>query len=50
MALPDEIAQVLKLLEAKYDFQKASEKGRNGYLFIARNRVLDRKVAIKFYY
>jgi len=50
MALPDEIAQVLKLLEAKYNFQKSSEKGRNGYLFIARNRVLDRKVAIKFYY
>ena len=50
MGLPDEIASEVERRTATYDFQKLSEKGQNGYLFIARNRVIDRKVAIKFYY
>lgn len=48
--LPAEISTEVGRLGATYDFTKLSEKGQNGYLFLARNRVLDRDVAIKFYY
>ena len=50
MGLPDEITAELQRLQATYDFYKLSEKGQNGYLFIANNRVIGRKVAIKFYF
>ncbi len=48
--LPDEIAAEVERLTATYEFEKLSEKGENGYLFIARNSVIDRRVAIKFYF
>lgn len=48
--LPDEIAAEVERLTATYEFEKLSEKGQNGYLFIARNSVIDRRVAIKFYF
>jgi len=47
--LPEEIAAEVERLTATYEFVKLSEKGQNGYLFIARNSVIDRRVAIKFY-
>ncbi len=50
MSLPDEIGAEIQRLQGTYDFYKLSEKGQNGYLFIAHNRVIGRKVAIKFYY
>ena len=48
--LPEEIAAEVERLTATYEFVKLSEKGQNGYLFIARNSVIDRRVAIKFYF
>jgi len=50
MGLPREIEDELVRLSDTYEFIKLSDKGANGYLFIAHNRVLDRPVAIKFYY
>lgn len=50
LGLPAEIETELVRLSASYEFLKLSEKGQNGYLFVARNKVLDRPVAIKFYY
>ena len=38
------------LIASDATFEKLSDKGRNGYLFKAHNRVLDRSVAIKFYF
>lgn len=48
--LPKEIGDEAVRLQGTYDFLKLAEKGQNGYLFIAQNRVIDRRVAIKFYY
>jgi serine/threonine protein kinase len=48
--LPDEISTELARLSTTYEFVGLSDKGQNGYLFIARNRVIDRQVAIKFYF
>jgi eukaryotic-like serine/threonine-protein kinase len=50
MELPREIKNELVRLSDTYEFTKLSDKGANGYLFIAHNRVLDRPVAIKFYH
>jgi len=50
LGLPCEIEGEVRRLEATYDFEKLAGKGQNGYLLIARNRVLNRPVAIKFYY
>lgn len=48
--LPDEIANEVNRLGTTYDFEKLSDKGQNGYLFMAHNNVLNRRVAIKFYF
>jgi serine/threonine protein kinase len=48
--LPEEISAELTRLSSTYEFAGLSDKGQNGYLFIARNRVIDRQVAIKFYF
>jgi serine/threonine protein kinase len=48
--LPDEISAELARLSSTYEFAERSDKGQNGYLFIARNRLIDRQVAIKFYF
>ena len=50
LSLPPEIEREVQHVESTYDFEKLADKGRNGYLFIAKNRVLNRRVAIKFYY
>lgn len=50
LGLPTEIEDEVRRLHATYEFEKLAEKGENGHLLIARNRVLDRRVAIKFYY
>jgi serine/threonine protein kinase len=50
LGVPTEIEDELKRLSATYNFDKLSDKGNNGYLFKAYNRVLQRKVAIKFYF
>jgi hypothetical protein len=50
LGVPKEVETELVRLTATYDIRKLSDKGANGYLFIARNRVLERDVAIKFYY
>lgn len=50
LGVPTAIEQELRRLSATYDFEKLSDKGSNGYLFQAYNRVLQRKVAIKFYF
>lgn len=50
LGLPLEVEGEIRRLDATYDFEKLAEKGQNGYLLIARNRVIDRRVAIKFYY
>jgi serine/threonine protein kinase len=48
--LPDEIVSGLNTLSANIDIDKQAPKGANGYLFFGTNRILDRRVAIKFYY
>jgi serine/threonine protein kinase len=50
LGLPTEIEDEVRRLHATYEFEKLAEKGENGYLLIATNRVLNRRVAIKFYY
>lgn len=50
LSVPAEIERELRRLEPSYDFKKRADKGENGYLFIARNKLLGRDVAIKFYY
>lgn len=50
LGVPPAIEAELNRLEGTYTFEKLSDKGRNGYLFKAHNRVLDRSVAIKFYF
>jgi len=39
----EEIAAEVERLTATYEFVKLSKKGQNGYLFIARNSVIDRR-------
>ena len=50
LGLPQQIAAEVSRLSATYEFEKLSEKGQNGYLFMAFNTVLQRRVAIKFYF
>lgn len=50
LGLPLEIEKELRRLSETYDIIKVSDKGQNGYLFIARNRIINRKVAIKFHF
>ncbi|HEY0032268.1 MAG TPA: serine/threonine-protein kinase [Devosia sp.] len=48
--LPHNIAVAAAELAKKIDFESISYKGGNGYLLIGRNRQLQRKVVVKFYY
>ena len=50
LGLPEQIADEVSRLSATYEFEKLSDKGQNGYLFMAFNTVLQRRVAIKFYF
>lgn len=47
---PNVIIDSLKNLENQISFDKASSKGANGYLFFGHNNVLNRRVAVKYYY
>jgi eukaryotic-like serine/threonine-protein kinase len=46
----DEIKAQLKLLAKDINFTRESNKGNNGHLFFGNNRILNREVAVKFYY
>ena len=50
LSVPREIATELRRLSLTYEILELVPKGANGYLFKARNLVLGRTVAIKFYY
>lgn len=49
LAIPNPIKQKLADLSASIDFDKASDKGANGYTFFGKNQVHNRRVAVKFY-
>ena len=48
--LPDSIKTSLKALAKDIDINKNSDKGANGYLFFGQNKIINKKVAIKYYY
>lgn len=50
LGLPREIEQELSRLSATYELRKVADKGCNGFLIFAHNRVLARDVALKFYF
>jgi len=47
---PEEIKDQLKLLSQDIDFDREVTKGGNGYLFFGKNKILDTRIAVKFYY
>lgn len=50
LGLPREIEHELNRLSATYELKKVADKGNNGFLIFAHNRVLARDVALKFYF
>lgn len=48
--LPDSIKNSLKVLSKDIDITKQSTKGANGFLFFGKNHILNKDVAIKYYY
>jgi serine/threonine protein kinase len=48
--LPGNIAATAEELAKKIEFESINDKGGNGYVLIGRNRLIDRKVVVKFYY
>lgn len=48
--LPDNIAAAAETLAERIEFEALNEKGGNGWVLIGRNKLLDRKVVVKFYY
>lgn len=46
---PDEIAAAVKEMEKDYTDLEEVKRGASGYLFFARNRISNARVAIKFY-
>lgn len=48
-SLPEEIQNCLKELEKHFSDFESVERGGNGYLWFARNRISQAEVAIKFY-
>ena len=47
--LPQEVQESLKGLEEHYESFQEVNKGANGYLFLAKNKISEQEVAIKFY-
>jgi len=47
--LPKEVEDTLKELEEHYNNFQVNERGANGYLYFARNKISGADVAIKFY-
>ena len=50
LSAPGEVVQSLRTLSAHIVFSKTCKKGGNGYLFFGKNTVLNRRVAVKYYY
>lgn len=48
--LPENISAVAARLAERIEFEALNEKGGNGWVLIGRNKLLDRKVVVKFYY
>lgn len=48
--LPPNIAQAASILAEKIEFESLNDKGGNGWVLIGRNKILGRKVVVKFYY
>jgi serine/threonine protein kinase len=48
--LPDNIANAIRDLEAKYVFKSMNHKGANGHVLVGCNPMLNRKVVVKIYY
>ncbi len=47
---PSEIKDCIKQLSSNFIFYRESSKGANGYLFFGKNKILNTKIALKFYY
>ena len=50
LVLPDSVRRSLESLSKDILFESNSSKGANGYLFFGRNQILNRKIAVKYYY
>jgi len=50
LSVPEEVLESLIHLSSHIEFSKECKKGGNGYLFFGLNTVLDRRVAVKYYY
>jgi len=48
-SIPSEIASTIKALDAHYTDFVSNDRGANGYLWFAKNRISHAEVAIKFY-
>lgn len=48
--LPEELTEAVAELENHYELQKFDDRGANGYVIFAENRLTHQQVAIKFYY
>lgn len=48
--LPEKIRAVVEELSKKIEFEAINPKGGNGYVLIGTNRIIERKVVVKFYY
>ncbi|WP_075657190.1 serine/threonine-protein kinase [Pseudochrobactrum sp. B5] len=48
--LPVEIHDAIKHLAKDIEFTSESEKGANGYVLLGCNKILEREVAVKFYF
>jgi serine/threonine protein kinase len=48
--LPTPVRRAVEELDGEIDVQKYSVKGANGHLFFGSHRILNRQIAIKFYY
>ncbi|WP_425640277.1 serine/threonine-protein kinase [Agrobacterium radiobacter] len=48
--LPTEIHDTIIRLAQDIEFLSESKKGANGYVLLGRHRILDREVAVKFYF
>ncbi|WP_292077876.1 MULTISPECIES: serine/threonine protein kinase [Brevundimonas] len=48
--LPEHLTKTAQKLTKRIEFESFNEKGANGYVLIGKNKLLDRKVVVKFYY
>jgi serine/threonine protein kinase len=50
LSAPEAIKAKLKVLSRDIEFSREVTKGGNGYLYFGQNKILNTKVAVKFYY